>query len=193
MTNAIGNRLEGIGSKWWLMLIRGIAAIVVAVIAFMRPGDALVALVLVLGIYAFVAGVLAIAVAFSMLGSDHWWALLLEGILGLVLSFVIWSWPLTSTLAFVYFIAAWLIVTGILQIAAGIRFRDVIPNEWLYILAGIVSVAFGVFVFRSPLEGTLATAFLIAWYFLFFGILQIGLAFRMRSLHTTVVQAVKTA
>ncbi len=193
MVNALGSQLQGIGSKWWLLLVRGIAAIVVAIIAFMQPGAALVSLVLVLGIYAFVAGVLAIAAAFSLIGGDHWWALLFEGILGIVVSFIIWSWPLASTLAFVYFVASWLIVTGILQIAAGIRFRDAIANEWMYIIAGIVSVAFGIWVFRSPLEGTLATAYLLAWYFLFFGILQIALAFRLRSVHTAVANVVQKA
>jgi uncharacterized membrane protein HdeD (DUF308 family) len=191
MVNAIGNAADRIGSKWWLLLLRGIAAIVVAVIAFMQPGLALISFVLVLGIYSLVAGVLAIMAAFSLAGADHWWALLFEGILGIVVAFVIWNWPITATVAFVYFVAAWLIVTGVLQIAAGIRFRDVIGNEWLYIIAGVVSIAFGVWVFHSPLEGSLATAFLIAWYFLFFGILQVGLAFRLRSMHTTVASAIK--
>jgi uncharacterized membrane protein HdeD (DUF308 family) len=191
MVSAIGSTAEKIGSKWWLLLLRGIAAIVVAVIAFMQPGLALVSFVLVLGIYALVAGVLAIIAAISLQGGDHWWALLFEGILGIVVALVIWNWPITATLAFVYFIAAWLIITGVLQIAAGIRFREMIGNEWLYILAGVVSIAFGVWVFRSPLEGSLATAFLIAWYFLFFGVLQVGLAFRLRSMHTTVTNVIK--
>src|ERR1700719_3324498 len=111
--------IEAISNKWWLFLLRGLLAIAVAVIAFVQPGAALIALVLVLGFYAFVAGVLAIAVAFSGVASDRWWALLLEGIIGVVAALLIWSWPVTSALGFVYFVAAWLIVSGIVQIVAG--------------------------------------------------------------------------
>jgi uncharacterized membrane protein HdeD (DUF308 family) len=178
--------IKAISSKWWLFLLRGLAAIAVAVIAFMQPGAALIALVLVLGFYSFLVGVFAIVGAAVGVAGDRWWALLLEGILGIVVALIIWSWPLASTIGFVYFVAAWLIVWGILQLAAGIRLRDIIDNEWLYILSGVVSIAFGVWVFRSPQQGTVATAFLFGWYFLLYGIMQVLLAFRLRSAYNLV-------
>lgn len=181
--------VKAISSKWWLFLLRGIAAIAVAIIAFAQPGSALIALVLVLGFYSFLVGVFAIVAAATGVGGDRWWALLLEGIIGIVVALIIWSWPVMSTLAFVYFVAAWLIVWGIFQVAAGIRLRDLIDNEWLYILSGIISIAFGVWVFRSPLQGTVATAFLFGWYFLLYGIIQILFAFRLRSVHSVVSKA----
>jgi len=185
--------IEAISSKWWLFLLRGLAAIAFAIIAFAQPGSALIGLVLVLGAYVFIAGVLAMTAAAVGVAGDRWWALLLEGIIGVVAAVLIWFWPLTSTLAFVYFVAAWLLVTGILQIAAGIRLRDVISNEWLFILSGILSIAFGVWVFRSPGQGVVLTAYLFGWYFLFFGIMQLVFAFRLRSLHNTVAKVIKAA
>jgi len=174
--------IEAICSKWWLLLIRGLASIAVAAIAFTQPGSALIALVLVLGAYSFVVGAFAFAAAFTGVAGDRWWALLFEGVFGVVVAFVIWSWPLSSALAFVYFVASWLILTGILQVAAGVRLRDFIDNEWLYILSGVVSIGFGIWVFRSPAQGAVATAFLFGWYFLLFGLMQTALAFRLRSL-----------
>ena len=174
--------IEAISSKWWLFLLRGIAAVLVAIVAFVQPGAALIAMVLVLGFYSFVAGALAIAAAITGVGGDRWWALLLEGVVGVVISLLIWSWPIASALGFVYFVASWLILTGVLQIAAGVRLRDFIDNEWIYILSGIISVAFGVWVFRSPSQGAVATAFLFGWYFMLFGLMQIAVAFRLRSL-----------
>ena len=185
--------IEAISSKWWLFLLRGLAAIVVAAIAFAQPGAALIGLVLVLGAYSFVVGALLLAAAAVGAGGDRWWAFLLEGIVGIVAALLIWSWPLTSTLAFVYFVAAWLIVSGILQFAAGIRLRDVIDNEWLFILSGIISIAFGVWVFRSPNQGVILTAYLFGWYFLFFGIMQTVFAFRLRALHNSVTKIIKPA
>jgi uncharacterized membrane protein HdeD (DUF308 family) len=185
--------IEAISSKWWLFLLRGLAAVAFAVIAFAQPGSALIGLVLVLGAYIFIAAVLLLTAAATGAGGDRWWALLLEGILGVVAALLIWNWPLTSTLAFVYFVAAWLLVSGILQIAGGIRLRDVISNEWLFILSGIVSIAFGVWVFRSPGQGVILTAYLFGWYFLFFGIMQLVFAFRLRSMHSGVTKVVKAA
>ena len=186
MVEAISSKVSAITGKWWLLLLRGLAAIAVGVIAFVHPADALVALVLVLGAYAFIAGVLAIMAAVAGVGGDHWWALLLEGIFAIVAALLIWSWPLASTLAFVYFIAAWMIVSGILQVAAGIRLRDFIDNEWIYILSGVISLAFGVWVFRSGAQGVFATAYLLGWYFLFYGVMQTAVAVRLRSIHNSV-------
>lgn len=183
--------LEAITSKWWLFLLRGLAAVVVGVVAFVQPDAALIALVLVLGFYAFVAGALVFAAAFTGVAGDRWWALLLEGILGMAVAFVIWFWPLTSAMAFVYFVAAWFVVSGFLQILTGIRLREFIDNDWLYILGGIISIAFGVWVFRSPSQGTVATAFLFGIYFLFYGIVQVVLAFRLRSLQGAVTKVAK--
>ena len=185
--------IEAITSKWWLFLLRGLAAIVVGAIAFVQPNAALIALVLVLGFYSFVAGALIFAAAFTGIGGDRWWALLLEGLLGMAVAFVIWFWPLSSAMAFVYFVAAWFIVSGFLQIVTGIRLRDLINNEWLYILGGVISIAFGVWVLRSPSQGTVATAYLFGIYFLFYGIVQSVLAFRLRSLQGVVTKAVKAA
>lgn len=191
MINAVASNIHAVASKWWLLLLRGLAAVAVGVIAFMHPGEALVGLVLVLAFYAVVAGVISIIAAFAGLGGDHWWALLLEGIIAIAAAAVITSWPIASTLAFVYFVAAWLIVIGIFEIAAGVRLQEIIKNEWLYIIGGIISIAFGVWIFRSGAQGVVATAFLIGWYFLLYGIVQIAVSFRLRSLGTATAQAVK--
>jgi len=175
--------IKAISSKWWLFLLRGLAAIAVAVVAFLQPGATLIGLVLVLAFYSFLVGVFALVGAAVGVAGDRWWALLLEGIIGVVVALIIWSWPVTSALAFVYFVAAWLIIWGILQVAAGIRLRDLIDNEWLYMLSGIISIAFGVWVLRTPLQGSVATAYLFGWYFLFYGLLQAIFAFRLRSVY----------
>jgi len=180
--------IKAISSKWWLFLLRGLAALAVAVFAFVKPGNTLLALVYVLSAYSFIVGALAIVAAVTGAASDRWWALL-EGIIGIVVALLIWSWPATSTMAFVYFVAAWLILTGIVQIAAGVHLRDVISNEWLYIVSGIISIAFGVWVFRVPMQGAVATAYLFGWYFALFGIMQSALAFRLRTLYGTLSAA----
>ena len=176
--------LEAIGSRWWLFLIRGIAAIIFGVLAFGYPGLTLVVLVTVFGIYAIVVGAFAIwtAIAGGM-DSRHRWMLALEGLLGIVFGLVVWNYPLMSTVAFVYFFAAWVILTGIAQILFGIEMRDVIKDEWLYILSGVVSIVFGILVLRNPGAGALAAAWIIGFYAVLAGVLQIGLSLRLRGMH----------
>jgi len=183
--------IEAIKSGWWLLLLRGLLAVAVGIIAFMQPANTLAALVIVLGAYFFVTGVVAITAAWGGVAGSRWWELLFEGILAVVVALLIWSWPATSTEAFVYFVAAWFIVSGIIQIVAGVRLRDVIDNEWLYILGGIISVAFGVWVFRSPSQGTVATAYIFGIYFVLYGIVQLVLAYKLKSLQGDVTKVVK--
>jgi uncharacterized membrane protein HdeD (DUF308 family) len=174
--------IQALSNNWWFFLVRGIAALIVAALAVAAPGAMLDALVFVLGIYAFVGGVFAFAAALSGVAGDRWWAALLEGLIGMAAAFVIWFMPGTSTTAFVYVFAGWAILTGILQIVAGIQLRDLIGNEVLYILSGLVSLAFGIWVMRSPQQGALAEVYLVGAYALFFGIAQIVFSVRLRSL-----------
>jgi uncharacterized membrane protein HdeD (DUF308 family) len=73
-------------------------------------------------------------------------------------------------------------VTGIFQIVAAIRFRKVIQNEWMLAFAGVLSVAFGAIMLLRPGAGALAVVWIIGWYALLIGLLQVMLGFRMKGL-----------
>lgn len=177
--------IAALADRWWVFLIRGIAGLAFGIIALVYPGSALIALTILFGAYAFVDGVFALAAAFSGIGGSRWWALLLEGILGLIVAFVVWTQPIFSTAVLVYAIAFWAVITGVIEIIAGFQLRDVITNEWLYILAGIVSIIFGILVFRDIDAGAFAIAWTIGIYAIIFGVLQLGVAFRLNGLRKT--------
>ena len=176
--------IEAVANRWWVFLIRGIAAIIFGILAFVWPGQTLFALTILFGAYAFVDGIFALAAALGGWGGSRWWALLIEGIVGLVIAFIVWEQPVYSTVGLVYAVAFWAIITGIMEIVAGLQLREVINNEWLYILAGIVSIAFGVLVIRNPSAGSLAVAYLVGWYAIIFGILELGLAYRLNHMRS---------
>ena len=81
-----------------------------------------------------------------------------------------------------YLIAFWAILTGVLEIIAGIRLRAVIANEILLILMGVLSTLFGILIIIFPGAGALAIIIWIGAYAVLFGIILIALAFRLRSL-----------
>jgi uncharacterized membrane protein HdeD (DUF308 family) len=108
--------------------------------------------------------------------------LLLEGILGVVAGIVTFFWPGLTALALLYLIAAWAIVTGIMEIAAAIRLRREMVGEWALILGGALSVLFGVLLVVIPARaGLLSLTWLIGAYAVVFGVLLVILAFRVRN------------
>lgn len=175
--------LDSLSHNWWVVVLRGLAGMAFGLVTFFAPGISLAALVLVFGAYAFADGVLAII---SAIRREHpgnrWWLLLLEGIAGIAAGVVTLLWPGITALVLLYVIAAWALVTGVLEIAAAIRLRKAIKGEWLLILSGILSVALGVMLVLWPGPGALALVIWIGAYAFVFGALLLALGLRLRSL-----------
>lgn len=173
------SRLVSAASNWWTLLLRGILAVLFALMAFMRPGITLAALVLVWGAFAIVDGLFAIVAG----ARSRWWAVLVWGILGVAAGLIALFMPGITALALLMLVAAWAIIRGIFEIVAAIRLRREITGEWLLILAGFASVAFGVLMILFPGAGALALVWLIGLQALFAGVLLFALAFRLRQHH----------
>jgi uncharacterized membrane protein HdeD (DUF308 family) len=174
--------LPVLSRNWWALALRGLAAIVFGVLAFVWPGLTLWALVLLFGAYMLVDGIFAIVAVVRAAGREaRWWLLLVEGVLGVLAGLVAFLWPGITALALLYLVAAWAIVTGILQIVGAVRLRREIEGEWALILGGVLSVIFGVVLVVLPGPGILALVWLIGAYAVVSGVLLIVLAFRVRN------------
>jgi uncharacterized membrane protein HdeD (DUF308 family) len=178
-----GPVLPVLSRNWWMLALRGLAAIIFGVLAFVLPGITLFALVLLFGAYMLVDGIFAIVTAVRVAGREaRWWLLLIEGVLGVLAGLVAAFWPGLTALALLYFVAAWAIVTGALEIVGAIRLRQEIEGEWALGLSGALSVLFGVLLVVIPAPaGLLSLVWLIGAYALAFGVLLLVLAFRVRS------------
>lgn len=169
--------------NWWVFLLRGILAVIFGILAFIWPGTTLLTLIILFGAYALVDGIFAIIAGVAGYGTtERWWAEVIEGVLGMVIGLMTLLWPGATALVVLYFIAAWAIVTGILEIAAAIQMRRYISGEWLLFLSGAVSVLFGVLLFIFPGAGALSLIAFIGAFAILFGSLLIVLALRLRSL-----------
>jgi uncharacterized membrane protein HdeD (DUF308 family) len=174
--------IEMLARRWWLVLIRGMAAVLFGVLCFARPFASLAALVIVYGCWAIVDGAFNLGSAVrSARGGRSWGWLVFEGVVGIAVGVLAILWPGITALALLWVIAAWMVITGIAELAAAIALRKFIRGELLLALAGVLSVVAGVLLVRHPGVGALAVVFWIGAYAVLFGLLLIGLAFRLRS------------
>jgi uncharacterized membrane protein HdeD (DUF308 family) len=177
--------------NWWALALRGVLAILFALVTFLWPGITLGALVIVFGVYAFIDGILAIiAAARAIKGHRRWGTLLFEGIVGILAGICAWLIPGITLTFLIFLVAAWAIITGVFEIAAAIRLRRNIPQEWLLILMGVVSILFGILIYIAPIAGAVVIVWWLAAYALVFGIMLLMLAFRLRRLHPTLLAQV---
>ena len=170
--------LHTLAANWWALALRGLVAVLFGLLTLFLPGITLVTLVLLFGAYALVDGVFNVIAFFRV--ASHQWALLIEGVIGIIAGVLTFAWPAITAIVLLYLIAFWAILTGILEIVAGIRLRKVITNEWLLLLMGVLSFLFGMLILFAPGAGALAIVLWIGAYALVFGIFLLALAFRLR-------------
>jgi uncharacterized membrane protein HdeD (DUF308 family) len=167
---------------WWALALRGAAAIIFGLIALFWPPAAVAALVAVFGAYALVDVIFnLIAAVRAGRSGQQWGALVFEGIVSLLVGVLTLFFPSVTALALVLFVAAWSLITGVAEVVAAIKLRRHIQGEWLLALSGILSIAFGILLFISPMIGAIAIAIWIGAYAVVFGALLVGLALRLRS------------
>lgn len=167
--------------NWWVLLLRGAVAILFGILTFLQPGISLASLVLLFGAYALADGVLGAWTAIThRKDRENWWVLLLEGLVGIGVGVLTLFNPGVTALALLFYIAIWAIATGVLEIVTAVRLRKEIEGEWMLVLAGLASVAFGVLLMARPGSGALAVLWLIASYAIVFGVLLVVLAFRVK-------------
>jgi uncharacterized membrane protein HdeD (DUF308 family) len=168
--------------NWWLLALRGLVAIIFGIMAFARPGITLLTLIYLFGWYALINGVLSLVIAAKApKGESRIGSLILGGLLGILAGLLTFFMPGITAIGLLILIAVWAIVTGVMEVIAAIKLRKVITNEWFLILSGIVSILFGLVLFTRPGAGALALVWWFGAFALFFGILMMILAFKLRS------------
>lgn len=180
------------GHNWVWFVARGVLLILLAVAALLAPGVALFAFAMLFAAFSLVDGVFAVAsgVRGARDRRERWGALVLSGMAGIAIGVLFVLFPMVSTFALAFttvlLIAAWAVVTGVLEIAAAIRLRRTIKGEWLLALAGALSLLVGLAIAylaaTQPAITVVSVAWLIAFYALIAGVAMIVLGFRLRKL-----------
>lgn len=185
--------LKRIAQNWWVLLLRGISAVLFGILTLAWPGVTLLFLIILFGVYALLDGLTAIIAGVTGGGGGSWWQMILTGLLSVAAGVIALAWPGETAVILLIVIAAWSIVRGVAEIAAAIRLRTVVNNEWLLILSGICSILFGMILFAKPRVGALAVLWIIATYAIVGGIVLIGLSLRLRALKAAIAPAADSA
>jgi len=173
--------LEILTRYWWAFIARGILAIALGVMVFAWPGITVTALIIVFGIYVFVDGIFLVVKAIGgWKARDDRWLLLFEGLLGIGIGVITFFAPGVTAIGLLFYIAAWSLATGILEIVGAIRLRKEIQGEVWWIFSGIVSILFAVLLMIFPGTGILALIWLLGIYAFVFGVILIVLGIRIR-------------
>ena len=176
--------LEVAARYWWVMLLRGVIAILFGLSALVWPEITVLALVLVFGVYSLLDGILGVSMAIGgkdMHGSDRL-VVGLMGLVGIAAGVIAFVWPEITAVALLWVIATWAIITGLLEILIAVRFRKEITNEWFWVLSGLLSVALGLFLVFQPALGALGLVTTIAIFSIAWGITLITFSLRVKKL-----------
>ena len=166
--------------RWWTMVLRGIVAILFAVLAFVWTGETGLLMVL-FGCYALADGICMLIAAIGGRPHRHGrWLLALEGIVGMALGIVVLRAPVTSPVVLLYFMSIWAVALGFLRIIEAILLRKEISGEMWLALSGVVAILFAVTLMMQPRMGAVAMIWLIAGYALVTGIFEILVGIEVR-------------
>ena len=169
--------------RWWVLMVRGLAAIALGICAIVWPGVTMVSLVYLFGIFSIIDGIAALVLGFrGEADGTVWWTMVTLGVLAIAAGVVAFAWPGLSLLVLATIIAVSAIVRGLFEIYAAITLRKELDDEWILGLSGAMSVIFGALIMFRPGAGLIAITLLIGAYMLALGVLAIALALRVRML-----------
>jgi uncharacterized membrane protein HdeD (DUF308 family) len=134
------------GRSWWAVFIAGLAVLAFGSWLLARPLVAVGTLIILFGALSVVFGTFMVINSLLLIKLTlNWWIVLVEGIISIIIGVMVLVWPVATLVVTVYFIAAWLIVSGITATASGATERN-----GLAITMGLLSFILGIFIFFRP-------------------------------------------
>ncbi len=162
------------------LILRGLLAVIVGVLALAWPGVTVFALVVLFAVYAFVAGVLEATRAFSSRTAGPVVGHLLLGLVDLAAGLVALVGPLPTALALVLIVGLWAIIGGSVEFFFAFRAGETAGTRALSVLGGLVAIAFGVVLLARPDMGAVTLAVLFGLFNLIYGLWILVLGTELR-------------
>jgi len=164
------------------LILVGVLAIIAGIVALAWPGITIYALVILFAVYAFADAGLQGARAFGSRSAGPVLGHLLLGLIDLAAGVFALAWPAPTAFVLVIVVAAWALVSGFAEVFAGFQIGETAGTRTMFILSGLVSVAFGVLLFARPGVGAVTLALLFGLFALIYGVSQITAGIQVRHL-----------
>ncbi len=171
----------GVRAARTVLVVRAVLAVAFGLVALLWPGLTLLALAIVFGVYAILAGVAIVVEAVRHRGRHRWWLGLLSGLVSVAAGVVALIWPGLTALVLATLVGIWAVVTGIAEIVRAVRLRRAGGRIWLLALAGVLSVIAGIVILLWPAAGAIGLAMVLGIFALIYGAVLGALAVLLRA------------
>ena len=172
--------MDSLQKNWWLVTVRGVLALLFGLVALFSPYIVIFSLITFFAFFAILSGVFILTLAF--LGeTDNKGLRIFEGLIFLGAGIVVFLNPVSALGGIMIFIAAWAILSGLIQIVGAVKLRKVITNEWFMILNGVISIIFGVVLAGNLITGAGVMLMIFGVFAILSGIFTIILSFKIKS------------
>jgi uncharacterized membrane protein HdeD (DUF308 family) len=151
------------------LIVRGLLAVAVGVVALAWPGITVLGLVILFAIYAFIAASMEAVRAFSSERAGPVMGHLLLGLLDVGAGVIAMAWPGSTALVLVLLVGAWATIGGLVEIYAGFEASGPAGTRALLFVSGLVSIAFGIVLLAHPVIGAVSLALLFGLFNLVYG------------------------
>ncbi len=182
------NTLVGqlVSDIWWLVLLRGIVAVLLGISLFTNTAATLAVIIVFLGIYWLVDGIFTLLASFTgRKVYENWGWGIFSGVVSILAGLAILAHPVLTTLFSASFIASiagiMIVLSGVSSIVIGFRFRKT-SGEWMMIIGGVLTSLLGLSLLMNPLFSALVFVYILATFALIGGIVMIALAFKIKKL-----------
>jgi uncharacterized membrane protein HdeD (DUF308 family) len=175
------------------LLWRGLLAIVVGVVSVAWPNVTIGALVILFAVFAFIVAITDGMRAFSSDRAGPVVGYLLLAVLSVAAGVIALAWPGITALVLTVWVAAWAIVTGIIEVALTFRQGATAGERAMWALSGLVSIALGIVLFIRPDIGAVSLATVFGLYSIVYGVSAVALSIQARKVAGSVSRLVDSA
>jgi uncharacterized membrane protein HdeD (DUF308 family) len=151
------------------LIARGILAVIVGIIALAWPSVTVLALVILFAVYAFMASAMEAARGFTSRSAGPVIGHLLLGLVDLAAGIVALVWPGPTALVLVLVVGVWAVIAGLVEFFAAFQSGEPAGTRAVFILGGLVTIAFGVVLCARPGIGAVTLALLFGLFNLIYG------------------------
>ena len=169
-----------LGRAWGWVLFFGIVTLVAGVMTVAWPDATILVIAILVGIQLFVSGIFRLVASFTEEGEGHraWWVIL--GLLSIAVGILCLRNLFVTIAALTLVLGIVWVIQGITEFFAGVMGST--PHRGWTIFMGIVGFIAGIVVLVYPFTSILAVAWVFGVWLIFYGIMEIVLAFKIKAL-----------